>query len=147
MAWRVIVLMGNYEEIKHHANIIRSIENLYDKVQSAVMFNDSTTECFRTTVGVQHGCLLSQTLFNIFLERIMCQVLDGQEDSVSIVGRLITDLRFANDIVVNAKDEDESNVLVDRLNTTSTRYKMKIDPDKIRTWWQTTQMASKERLR
>ena len=54
-----------------NASIIRAIENLYDKAQSAVLFNGSTGEWFRTTVGVRQGCLLSPTLFNIFLERIM----------------------------------------------------------------------------
>ena len=67
-----------------NASIIRAIENLYDKAQSAVLFNGSTGEWFRTTVGVREGCLLSPTLFNIFLERIMCEALDDHEGSVSI---------------------------------------------------------------
>ena len=67
-----------------NASIIRAIENLYDKAQSAVLFNGSTGEWFRTTVGVRQGCLLSPTLFNIFLERIMCEALDDHEGSVSI---------------------------------------------------------------
>ena len=58
-----------------NASIIRAIETLYDKAQSAVLFNGSTGEWFRTTVGVRQGCLLSPTLFNIFLERIMCEAL------------------------------------------------------------------------
>ena len=58
-----------------NASIIRAIENLYDKAQSAVLFNGSTGEWFRTTVGVRQGCLLSPALFNIFLERIMCEAL------------------------------------------------------------------------
>ena len=62
-----------------NASIIRAIENLYDKVQSAVLFNGSTGEWIRTTVGVRQGCLLSTTLFKIFLERIMCEALDDHE--------------------------------------------------------------------
>ena len=113
-----------------NASIIRAVENLYDKAQSAVLFNGSTGEWFRTTVGVRQGCLLSPTLFNIFLERIMCQALDDHEGSASIGGRLITNFRFADDIFVNAEDEEEAGVLVDRLDTTTTRYKMEIGPDK-----------------
>ena len=70
------------------------------------------------------GYLLSPILFNIFLERIICEALDDHEGSVSIGGRLITNFRFADDIVINAEDEEESGVLVDRLDTTTTRYKM-----------------------
>ena len=54
----------------------------------------------------------------------MCEALDDHEGSVSIGGRLITNFRFADDIVVNA------GVLIDRLDRTTTRYKMKIGPDK-----------------
>ena len=113
-----------------NASIIRAIEYLYDKAQSAVLFNGSTGEWFRTTVGVRQGCLLSPTLFNIFLERIICEALDDHEGSVSIGGRLITNFRFADDIVVNAEEEEEAGVLIDRLDRTTTRYKMEIGPDK-----------------
>ena len=59
-----------------NASIIRATENLYDKAQSAVFFNGSTGEWSRTTVGVRQGCLFSPNLFNIFLERIICEALD-----------------------------------------------------------------------
>ena len=111
-----------------NASIIRAIENLYDKAQSAVLFNGSTGEWFRTTVGVRQGCLLLPTLFNIFLEKIMCEALDDHEGSVSIGGRLITN--FADDIFVNAEEEEEAGVLVDRLDTPIARYKKEIGADK-----------------
>ena len=72
----------------------------------------------------------------------MCEALEDHEGSVSIGGRLITNFRFADDIVVNAEEEEEADVQEDRLDTTTTRYKMEIGPDKTR---QRTQMASKER--
>ena len=60
----------------------------------------------------------------------MCEALDDHEGSVSIGGRLITNFHFADDIVVNAEEEEESCVLVDRLDTITTRYKLEIGPDK-----------------
>ena len=108
------------------ANIIRVTESLYDKAQSAVLFNGSTGNWFRTTVGVRQGCLLSPTLFNFSVERIMYEAFDDHEGSVSIGGRLVTNFRFADDIVVKAEEEEEAGVLVDRLDTNTTRYKMKI---------------------
>ena len=82
---------------------IRAIENLYDKAQSAVLFNGSIGEWFRTTVGVRQGCLPSPTFFNIFLKRIMCEALDDHEGSVSIGGRLITNFGFADGIIVKCR--------------------------------------------
>ena len=60
----------------------------------------------------------------------MCEALDGHKSGVSIGGQLITNFRFADDIVVNAEEEEEAVVLVDRLDRTTTRYKMEIGPDK-----------------
>ena len=61
------------------ANLIRVIQHLYDKATNAVLFNGSIGDWFRTTVGVQQGCLLSPTLFNIFLERILTDALQDHE--------------------------------------------------------------------
>ena len=50
--------------------------------------------------------------------------------SVSNGERLITNFRSVDGIVVNAKEEEEADILVNRLDTTTTMYKMKIGPDK-----------------
>ena len=50
--------------------------------------------------------MFTPTLLNIFLERIVCEVLDDHEGSVSIGGRLITNFCFADDTVVNTKEEE-----------------------------------------
>ena len=60
----------------------------------------------------------------------MFEALDGHEGSISIGGKLIINFRFADDIVVNAEEEEEAGVLIDRLDRTTTRYKMEIGPDK-----------------
>ena len=87
-------------------NLIQVIKNLYDKATSAVLFNSSIGDWFRTTVGVRQGCLLSPTLLNIFLERIMTDSFEDHEGTVSIGGRAITNLRFADDIDGLAGEED-----------------------------------------
>ena len=88
-------------------NLIRTIECLYNKATSAVYHNNNIGEWFRTTTGVHQGCLLSPTLFNIFLERIMADALKDHEETVSIGGRTFTKLRFADDIDGLAGHEEE----------------------------------------
>ena len=112
------------------ANLVRTIEQLYDKATSAVQMNGSIGDLFRTTVGVRQGCLLSLTLFNIFLERIMSDALEEHDGKVSIGGRNITNLQFADDIDVLAEEEQELEALVQSLDKTCTRYKMEISAEK-----------------
>ena len=71
-------------------NLIQVMKPLYNKATSVVLFNSSIGDWFQTTVGVRQGCLLSPTLFNIFLERIMTDALEDHEGTVSIEGRTIT---------------------------------------------------------
>ena len=97
-------------------NLIKVIKNLYDKATSAVLFNSSNGDWFRTTVGVRQVCLLSPTLFNIFQERIMTDALKDHEDTVSIGGRTITNLRFADDIDGLAGEKEELANLVEHLD-------------------------------
>ena len=67
--------------------------------------NGSIGELFRTTVGIRQGCLLSPTLFNSFLERIMPDALEEHDGKVSLGGRNITNLRFADGMDSLAEEE------------------------------------------
>ena len=112
------------------ANLVRTIEQLYDKATSAVQMNGSIGERFRTTVGVRQGCLLSLILVNIVLKRVMSDALEEHDGKVSICGRNITNLRFADDRDALAEDKQGLDVLVEYLDKTCTRYKMKMSAEK-----------------
>ncbi|KAK2193963.1 hypothetical protein NP493_4g09017 [Ridgeia piscesae] len=113
-----------------NANLIRMIQNLYDKATSAVYLNNSIGDWFGTTVGVRQGCVLSPTLFNIFLERIMTDALNDHEGTVSIGGRKITYLHYADGIDGLAGREEELADLVERIDKTSTAFGMPINAEK-----------------
>ena len=123
-------------------NLIQVIKNLYNKATSAVLFNGSIGDWFRTTVGVRQGCLLSPTLFNIFLERITTDSSEDHEVTVSTGGRTITNLRFVDDIDGLAGEEELAK-LVEHLNKASTAYGMEISAKKIK--MMTTPVASTQR--
>ena len=50
------------------------------------------------TIGVRQEYLLSRTIFNIFLERIMSSALEDHGGAVSSGDRTINNLRFTDDI-------------------------------------------------
>ena len=67
------------------------------------------------------------TLFNIYLEMIVTDTLEDHEGTVSIGGRTITNLRFADG---SAGEEEELANLVERLDKASTAYGMEISAKK-----------------
>ena len=111
-----------------NANLIRTIECLYNK--TGAVYHDNIGEWFRTTIGVRQGCLLSATLFNIFLERIMADALEDHVGTVSIRGKTVTNLRFAGDIDSLAGQEQELVKLVNHLEEASKAYGMQIIAEK-----------------
>ena len=59
----------------------------------------------------------------------LTNALEEHDGKVSIGGRNITNLQFANDIDAEAEEEQELEVLVESLNKTCTGYKMEISAE------------------
>ena len=60
----------------------------------------------------------------------MADALEDHEGTISIGGRSITNLRFADDIDDLAGEEEELAKLAERLNKASTSYGMEISAEK-----------------
>ena len=60
----------------------------------------------------------------------MSDALEEHDRKVSIGGRNITNLQFADDIDAPAKEEQELEALLEKLDQTCTRYKMEMSAEK-----------------
>ena len=60
--------------ISINKKIIKILETLYETSRCAVTIDGKLTEWFSVLVGVRQGCLLSPTLFNIFLEFVINEI-------------------------------------------------------------------------
>ena len=111
-------------------NLTKVIKNLYNKA----LLPSSSTAAQETGSEQQlesdRDVYSHPPFFNIFLERIMTGALEDHEDTVSIGGRTITDLRFADEIDGLAGEEEELANLVERLDKASTAYGMEISAKK-----------------
>ena len=80
-------------------HMTKTIKNLYEDAKTKVMTSDEFSHWFKASVGVKQGCILSPTLFNLFLQRIMIEAIDDLDDAgISCGGIKVCNLQFADDI-------------------------------------------------
>jgi len=81
-------------------HFIDLLAKLYKKQLAKVKVAGTLSEWFRVKKGVRQGCVLSPYLFNILAEMVTRETLDGFQGKVQIGGRMITNLRYADDIIL-----------------------------------------------
>jgi len=108
------------------SKIIKLIERVYRHTKSAVWTGNEVSDFFETFSGVKQGCLLSPTLFTLYLED-MFEALGG---GLMIGGENIRLLLYADDIVILADDIDVMQSMINRLEEYCDRWKMEVNMDK-----------------
>ena len=114
--WNIMTEMGFSS---HVVNLIRS---LYSAQEATVRTESGDSEWFTIGQGVRQGCILSPYLFNVYAEYIMRNALDGFSGEVSVGGRQLTNLRYADDTTLIARTAPELQNLIDRVKSTSEEY-------------------------
>ena len=84
------------------------MRNLYAGQEATVRTGHGTTDWFQIGKGVSQGCILSPCLFNFFAEYITRNVgLEETQAGIKIAGRNINNLRYADDTILMAENEEE----------------------------------------
>lgn len=107
----------------------RLIKDLYMRQKAAVNINGNLTNWVELGRGVRQGCCLSPTLFNLYIEDMICTIIEGKE-GISIGGQNISCIRFADDMVIVSKDTPTLQRLIGLLEKGMEGYGMKINVKK-----------------
>ena len=84
------------------------LRNLYAGQEATVRTEDGTTDWFQIGKGVRQGCILSPGLFNLYAEYIIRNAgLDEAQAGIKIARRNINSLRYADETILLAENEEE----------------------------------------
>ena len=119
--------------------VVRLLESLYKGTFGAVRVGADVTEWFELLL---QGCMLSPILFNIFLEVIIASALGALNEGAVMNGRIINNLRFADDIAVLTESQNELQAMITKIAEESGKMGMKINVGKTE-----VQLIGRERVK
>ena len=123
--WKILKEMG----IPDHLTCL--LRNLYAGHEERVRTGHGTTGRFQIGKGVHQGCILSLCLFNFYAEYIRRNAgLEEKQAGITIAGRNINHLRYADDTTLMAESEEEVKSLVRKVKEESEKVGLKLSIQK-----------------
>ena len=111
--WVILRVMG----VPVHLIVL--LKRLYTNQEATVKTELGETDNIDIGKGVRQGCILPPLLFNIYEENIMREALEEWESGISIGGRMVTNLRYADDTTLLAGTKEDLVELVERVRRAS----------------------------
>jgi len=107
----------------------RLISNLYMAQSVKVRLNRGETRSVKTGRGVRQGCRLSPILFNLYSEYLTKEALERFGD-FKIGGQIIHTVKYADELVLLAKEEKVLQDMIDKLIEIERCYGMEMNVEK-----------------
>ena len=103
----------------------------YAGQEATVRTGHGTTDWFQIGKGICQGCLLSPCLFNLYAGYIMRNAgLEEAQAGISISGRNINNIRYADDTTLMAESEEELRSLLMKVKEESEKVGLKFNIQK-----------------
>ena len=107
------------------------LKNLYAGQEATVRTGHGTTDWFQIGKGVCQGCVLSPCLFNLYAEYTMRNAgLEEAQGGIKIAGRNINNLRYADDTILMAENEEELKSLLMKVKEEGEKVGLKFNIQK-----------------
>ena len=91
------------------------VREIYRETLSRVKVGGEIGEGFWTAKGLRQGCPLSPILFNLLIADVEEEIRKGRWGGVEVGGRRICSMAYADDLVLLAKNEEEMESMIRRL--------------------------------
>ena len=111
--------------------LLALMKNVSERSEMAVRFANDLGEWFKAEMGTKQGDPISPTSFIVLLERAM-MTLEG-DASVTMNGRAVDNLKFADDIDLIEDSWESLQVKTDRLNEAAKKAGLRMNVNKTKT--------------
>ena len=110
---------------------LRVITNLYWNQRACIRNDNEVSDFAEIKRGVRQGCILSPSLFNLYTECIF-KSIEGMP-GINISGNIVNNLRYADDTVLIADNEQDLQNIVDTIHRQSKEFGLDMNVKKTKT--------------
>jgi hypothetical protein len=125
---------GMWRMAEHYGvamRVVTILRNWYRGVCSCVRVEGECSEYFEVGTGLRQGCVMSPTLFNIYMDRMMRKVVEGNAGGGLELGEeRLTDLDFADDVALLADSWMALALMLERMEAVTQDYGINISTKK-----------------
>jgi hypothetical protein len=107
----------------------RMLQKLYAGVESCVEVGGNKTRWVKSEVGVCQGCVISPTLFSIFINDMAVNIQEAKR-GIKWDEEIINVLLFADDVVLVAEKEEDMHYMLARVQEYSESHRFKFNAAK-----------------
>ena len=104
---------------------VRTLDHIYEGSTATIKLH-KTSDKVPIEKGVRKGDTISPKLFTAVLEEIF-RKLDWEEKGININGERLSNLRFADDIVLTSEDPEEMKEMLEQIRTESLKVGLKMN--------------------
>jgi len=101
--------------------------DMYSKLTCCVQINGGISNYFETLVGLKQGCNLSPALFNIFVNDIINNMNNIENDAPYLGTNQISCLLYADDLVLLSESKEGLQKSIDNLDSYSKKWFLEVN--------------------
>lgn len=105
------------------------IQNMYSNTYIQIKLDNKVSEPFHDNIGVKQGCMLSPSLFKLFIGDLP-DCFDNECMPAKLVKESVNCLMFADDVVLISETKEGLQNALDRLDIYSKKWKLTVNTEK-----------------
>lgn len=122
-------LLYKLYQLNTRGKFFNILENMYKEVSFCVSLNDGLTDNFQTNIGVKQGCILSPTLFSLYMNDLIGHFSSDCEP-LTLDGKNISCLLYADDIVLLSESSNGLQNCLNNLKLYCDKWNLEVNIDK-----------------
>ena len=122
-------LLEAFLEMGFPKHLVALLRSLYVNQRATIRWNGDHTQEFQISRGARQGCILSPHLFVTYTEKGMRDA-EVSKYGVNVGGKLISNLRYADDTALLANSKDEITQLTNSVNDAGKELNLRLNVKK-----------------